>query len=116
MTTATNLCSYEDLVAMLVRDARRLADLKQALGVPHTESINVEAEAAQMAAREATADGINWNFSPMVDIARDPRWGRIAEGAGEDELRSEQRTQSHGLKRTRRHRAQRRATERDTIP
>ena len=39
---------------------------------------------AQMAAKEATADGINWNFSPMVDIARDPRWGRIAEGAGED--------------------------------
>ena len=39
---------------------------------------------AQIAATEATADGINWNFSPMVDIARDPRWGRIAEGAGED--------------------------------
>ena len=39
---------------------------------------------AQTAAKEATADGINWNFSPMVDIARDPRWGRIAEGAGED--------------------------------
>ncbi|MDX1409096.1 MAG: glycoside hydrolase family 3 N-terminal domain-containing protein, partial [Saprospiraceae bacterium] len=41
-------------------------------------------ECARMAAREATADGIMWNFSPMVDIARDPRWGRIAEGAGED--------------------------------
>lgn len=39
---------------------------------------------ARIAAQEATADGINWNFSPMVDIARDPRWGRIAEGAGED--------------------------------
>ncbi|TAI48378.1 beta-glucosidase BglX [Flagellimonas allohymeniacidonis] len=39
---------------------------------------------ARVAAVEATADGINWNFSPMVDIARDPRWGRIAEGAGED--------------------------------
>ncbi len=39
---------------------------------------------ARIAAIEATADGINWNFSPMVDIARDPRWGRIAEGAGED--------------------------------
>ncbi|MGB5821728.1 MAG: beta-glucosidase BglX, partial [Saonia sp.] len=39
---------------------------------------------ARIAAKEATADGINWNFSPMVDIARDPRWGRIAEGAGED--------------------------------
>jgi beta-glucosidase len=39
---------------------------------------------ARIAATEATADGICWNFSPMVDIARDPRWGRIAEGAGED--------------------------------
>ncbi|MEO0338068.1 MAG: beta-glucosidase BglX [Bacteroidota bacterium] len=41
-------------------------------------------KAARIAAIEATADGLNWNFSPMVDIARDPRWGRIAEGAGED--------------------------------
>ena len=39
---------------------------------------------ARLAATEATADGLNWAFSPMVDIARDPRWGRIAEGAGED--------------------------------
>jgi len=37
-----------------------------------------------MAAREASAVGINWTFAPMVDIARDPRWGRIMEGAGED--------------------------------
>ena len=37
-----------------------------------------------MAAVEATADGIRWTFSPMVDIARDARWGRIAEGSGED--------------------------------
>lgn len=41
-------------------------------------------QTARIAAREATADGLNWTFSPMVDIARDPRWGRIAEGAGED--------------------------------
>ncbi|MEY4382393.1 MAG: beta-glucosidase BglX, partial [Bacteroidota bacterium] len=41
-------------------------------------------KSAQMAALEATADGLNWTFSPMVDIARDPRWGRVAEGAGED--------------------------------
>ncbi len=40
--------------------------------------------AARIAAIEATAAGINWTFAPMVDIARDPRWGRIAEGAGED--------------------------------
>lgn len=39
---------------------------------------------ARTAANEATADGLCWNFSPMVDISRDPRWGRIAEGAGED--------------------------------
>ena len=39
---------------------------------------------AQAAAAEAAADGINWVYSPMVDICRDPRWGRVAEGAGED--------------------------------
>jgi beta-glucosidase len=39
---------------------------------------------AAVAADEATADGLNWAFSPMVDIARDPRWGRVAEGSGED--------------------------------
>ena len=39
---------------------------------------------ARLAAAEATADGLSWVFSPMVDIARDPRWGRVAEGAGED--------------------------------
>jgi beta-glucosidase len=41
-------------------------------------------QSARIAASEATADGICWNYSPMVDICRDPRWGRIAEGAGED--------------------------------
>ena len=40
--------------------------------------------AARIAAREAAAAGVRWVFAPMVDIARDPRWGRIAEGAGED--------------------------------
>jgi beta-glucosidase len=39
---------------------------------------------ARVAAREASASGIRWTFSPMVDIARDARWGRITEGAGED--------------------------------
>jgi beta-glucosidase len=39
---------------------------------------------ARVAATEATADGIFWNFSPMVDVSRDPRWGRISEGSGED--------------------------------
>jgi len=41
-------------------------------------------QAARVAAREASATGIRWTFSPMVDIARDARWGRITEGAGED--------------------------------
>jgi beta-glucosidase len=41
-------------------------------------------KSARVAATEASADGICWTFSPMVDIARDPRWGRIAEGSGED--------------------------------
>lgn len=41
-------------------------------------------QSARIAATEASADGICWTFSPMVDIARDPRWGRIAEGSGED--------------------------------
>jgi len=41
-------------------------------------------QSARIAAIEASADGICWNFSPMVDITRDPRWGRIAEGGGED--------------------------------
>src|SRR5215467_10052330 len=41
-------------------------------------------QSARIAAVEASADGICWTFSPMVDIARDPRWGRIAEGGGED--------------------------------
>lgn len=41
-------------------------------------------KSARISAEEASAEGIQWTFSPMVDIARDPRWGRISEGAGED--------------------------------
>ncbi len=41
-------------------------------------------QTARIAAQEASADGLNWTFSPMVDIARDARWGRISEGSGED--------------------------------
>jgi len=41
-------------------------------------------QTARFAAQEASSQGVRWTFSPMVDIARDPRWGRIAEGAGED--------------------------------
>ncbi|MBB5706562.1 beta-glucosidase BglX [Sphingopyxis panaciterrulae] len=41
-------------------------------------------KAARISATEASAEGIHWTFAPMVDVARDPRWGRISEGAGED--------------------------------
>lgn len=54
------------------------------LGLAASWDMDLIERTARIAAIEATADGINWNFSPMVDIARDPRWGRIAEGAGED--------------------------------
>ncbi|WP_400073564.1 beta-glucosidase BglX [Zobellia russellii] len=54
------------------------------LGTAASWDLELIQKMAETAAKEATADGINWNFSPMVDIARDPRWGRIAEGAGED--------------------------------
>lgn len=54
------------------------------LGLSCTWDIEMIEQSARIAAREATADGIMWAFSPMVDIARDPRWGRIAESAGED--------------------------------
>ena len=45
---------------------------------------SVAEKAQSMAAREASATGVQWTFAPMVDIARDPRWGRMMEGAGED--------------------------------
>lgn len=54
------------------------------LGLSCSWDMELIERSARIAANEATADGIAWTFSPMVDIARDPRWGRIAEGAGED--------------------------------
>lgn len=54
------------------------------LGLSCTWDMAAVERSARIAAVEASADGICWTFSPMVDIARDPRWGRIAEGAGED--------------------------------
>ena len=54
------------------------------LGLSSSWDIPMIKKTAQIAAQEATADGINWTFSPMVDISRDPRWGRVAEGSGED--------------------------------
>jgi beta-glucosidase len=56
------------------------------LGQGATFDPDLSERAAEIAAREATETGIDWVFAPMVDIARDPRWGRIAEGCGEDPL------------------------------
>ena len=47
---------------------------------------NLVYKAARIAAKEASASGLNWTFSPMIDVARDPRWGRVSEGYGEDPL------------------------------
>ena len=54
------------------------------LGLAATFDPNLVEQGARVAALEATAQGVRWTFSPMLDIARDPRWGRIAEGSGED--------------------------------
>jgi len=54
------------------------------LGLSCTWDMKAIERSARIAAKEASADGINWTFSPMVDISRDPRWGRISEGSGED--------------------------------
>ncbi len=54
------------------------------LGLAASWDLDLIERTARAAANEATADGLNWVFSPMVDIARDPRWGRVSEGAGED--------------------------------
>ena len=56
--------------------------------VPLAEAASWDLQAIQLSARiaatEAAASGVHWTFAPMVDIARDPRWGRVMEGAGED--------------------------------
>jgi len=54
------------------------------LGISCTWDMAAIERSARIAAIEASADGIGWTFSPMVDISRDPRWGRISEGNGED--------------------------------
>lgn len=55
------------------------------LGISTSWNLDLVKESASIAADEASAQGVCWVFSPMVDIARDPRWGRIAEGSGEDQ-------------------------------
>ncbi|MBR08180.1 MAG: beta-glucosidase BglX [Rickettsiales bacterium] len=54
------------------------------LGMSCVWDMDLIEQSARLAAQEATADGIAWTFSPMVDVSRDPRWGRISEGSGED--------------------------------
>ncbi|MFV0604522.1 MAG: beta-glucosidase BglX [Niabella sp.] len=54
------------------------------LGLSCTWNMQAIEQSARIAAIESSASGICWTFSPMVDIARDPRWGRVAEGSGED--------------------------------
>jgi beta-glucosidase len=54
------------------------------LGMSASWDLGLIEQSSHLAAKEATAEGLNWVFSPMVDIARDPRWGRVSEGAGED--------------------------------
>lgn len=54
------------------------------LGLAATWDMPLIQKTARVAAIEASADGLNWTFSPMVDISRDARWGRISEGSGED--------------------------------
>jgi beta-glucosidase len=54
------------------------------LGESCSWDLNVMQQSARIAAEEASAEGLHWTFAPMCDIARDPRWGRMAEGAGED--------------------------------
>jgi len=61
---------------------------KTTFPIPLAEAATWEADAVELSARvsatEAASAGVHWTFAPMVDIARDPRWGRIAEGSGED--------------------------------
>ncbi|MFT3982082.1 MAG: beta-glucosidase BglX [Ferruginibacter sp.] len=54
------------------------------LGLSCSWDMDAVQRSAQVAAKEASASGINWTFSPMVDVSRDPRWGRVSEGNGED--------------------------------
>ncbi|MDN3670240.1 beta-glucosidase BglX [Echinicola jeungdonensis] len=54
------------------------------LGLSCSWDLDLIEKSARVAAREASADGIHWTFSPMTDISRDPRWGRVSEGSGED--------------------------------
>ena len=71
---------FEDLAKRV-----RKGEVGSILNVVNPEEVNkIQKIAARVAAIEASADGIRWTFAPMIDVARDPRWGRIAESCGED--------------------------------
>jgi beta-glucosidase len=65
------------------------------LGLASTWDPELVERTARVAAREASASGIRWTFSPMVDIARDARWGRMAEGSGEDPYLGEEMARAY---------------------
>ena len=101
-------CRQHALVgAKLTRDVQRVAVEETRLGIPaavrprhhsrspdgvsdpacrsgRLRSRSLGKRTARASALEATADGVNFNYAPMLDVSRDPRWGRIAEGPGED--------------------------------
>jgi len=54
------------------------------LGMAASWDLNMIEQSSRIAAEEASAEGIHWTFAPMIDVSREPRWGRISEGAGED--------------------------------
>lgn len=66
----------------VIHGFRTIFPVPIAIAASWDPSVAVKEQA--VAAKEASADGINWAFAPMLDIARDPRWGRMVEGAGED--------------------------------
>ncbi|WP_299434764.1 beta-glucosidase BglX [uncultured Aquimarina sp.] len=98
MLNATSVAGTKELQRTVVENSRLKIPLlfgydvihgfKTIFPIPLGESASWDLEAitksASIAAKEATASGINWAFGPMVDISRDARWGRIMEGAGED--------------------------------
>jgi beta-glucosidase len=97
---------FNAYTAEYTRELQRMAVEETRLGIPmlfgydvihghrtifpiplgETASWDMEAiqESARIAALEATAEGLHWTFSPMIDVTRDPRWGRVAESSGED--------------------------------
>lgn len=65
------------------------------IGLAATFNPNLVKETARIAAKEARSEGINWTFAPMMDISRDPRWGRMVESSGEDPYLTEQMTKAY---------------------